>query len=146
MSTPDEPQADLPSGRVPRRSANRIQSFRHAFSGWWHVLRTQHNAWIHALATLIVIPLGLWLRIGLREWGLVAVVIGMVWMAELINTAVEAAVDLASPRLHPLARVAKDVMAGAVLLAAVTAVVVGLLVLGPPLWARVWPLVLEAQR
>jgi diacylglycerol kinase (ATP) len=119
-----------------RRSRNRADSFRYAFAGLLYMLRTQHNAWIHAVATLSVVALGLWLRLDPTRWAILALSIGLVWMGEFVNTALEAVVDLASPDIHPLARVGKDVAAAAVLVGAITSVVVGLLVLGPPLWAR----------
>ncbi len=100
------------------------------------MLRTQRNAWIHAAATLCAIAFGLWLGLDRVEWAVIALTIGLVWMAEFINTALEAVVDLASPDIHPLAKVGKDVGAAAVLVAAITSVVVGLLILGPPLWAK----------
>lgn len=115
---------------------SRLRSFVHAFRGWAHVLRTQPNARIHAAATLAVVLLGLWLRLPLRDWAVLALTIALVWAAEAMNSALEAVVDLASPRRHPLARIAKDAGAAAVLIAALSAVAVGLLLLGPPLWAR----------
>lgn len=115
----------------------RIASFRHAFHGWWYVLRTQRNAWIHALATTLVIVLGLWLQLPARDWAALVLVIAMVWSAEFLNTSIEAVVDLASPAQHPLAKVGKDVGAAAVLIAAVAAVLVGLLILGPPLSEKI---------
>lgn len=114
----------------------RIYAFRYAFAGWWYVLRTQRNAWIHSLATLLVILLAAWLRLPLRDWAVLVLTIGAVWTAEFINTALESIVDLASPQQHPLAKAGKDVGAAAVLIAALCAVVVGLLILGPPLWLR----------
>ncbi len=113
---------------------SRIRAFGHAFRGWWYVIRTQRNAWIHALMTTLVIFLAAWLRLPARDWAALILVIAMVWTAEFINTALEAVVDLASPRHHPLAKVGKDVGAAAVLTAALTSVLVGLLILGPPLW------------
>ncbi len=101
------------------------------------MLRTQRNAWIHALASLSVFALSLWLGLNRLEWAVIVLTVGLVWMAEFVNTALEAVVDLASPDLHPLAKVGKDVAAAAVLVGAMTAVVVGLLVLGPPLWMKV---------
>lgn len=121
--------------KEPQRSRSRIQSFKHAFSGWWYVLRTQRNAWIHFLATILVAFLGWILRINTVEWAVLALAIGLVWTAEFVNTALEAVVDLASPELHPLARVGKDVGAAAVLISALLAILVGLLILGPPLWS-----------
>jgi len=115
---------------------SRIASFWHAFNGLWYVLRTQRNAWIHAAATILVVALGLWLGLSGWDWAVLVLSIAIVWMAEVLNTAIEAVVDLASPVHHPLAKVGKDVGAGAVLIAEATAVLVGLLVLGPPLWAK----------
>jgi diacylglycerol kinase len=83
-----------------------------------------------------VIVLGLWLGLAPQDWAILVVVIAMVFTAEFINTAIEAVVDLASPAPHPLAKVGKDVGAGAVLVAALAAIIVGLLILGPPLWAK----------
>lgn len=103
------------------------------------MLRTQRNAWVHAAASLVVIVVGLWLGLSALEWALIILAIGIVWMAEFINTALEAVVDLASPKVHPLARVGKDVAAAAVLAGAGTAAVIGLLVLGPRLMERLWP-------
>jgi diacylglycerol kinase len=119
----------------------RIHSFQHAFRGWWHVLKTQHNAWIHSVVAAIVVIVGLWLGLSARDWAVIVLTIAMVFTAEFINTAIEAVVDLASPVHHPLAKVGKDVGAGAVLVAAVAAVLVGLLILGPPLWARLVSLI-----
>lgn len=70
----------------------------------------------------------------MRDWAVLLLTIALVWTAEFINTALEAVVDLASPQHHPLAKVGKDVGAAAVLIAALTSILVGLLILGPPLW------------
>ena len=83
-----------------------------------------------------VILLGLWLDLLPVDWALLVSAMAAVWLTECINTAIEAVVDLASPEVHPLARVAKDVSAGSVLLAALFSIIIGLLVLGPPLWGR----------
>jgi len=121
----------------PRRFVTlRFGSFRHALRGWWYVLRTQHNAWIHAVVATVVILMSLWLKLPARDWAVLILTITMVFTAEFINTAIEAVVDLASPARHPLAKVGKDVGAAAVLIAALAAVVIGLLLLGPPLYAR----------
>jgi diacylglycerol kinase len=116
---------------------SRIAAFGHAFRGWWHVLNTQHNAWIHSIFASVVIAMGLWLGLDPLDWAVIVLTIAMVFTAEFINTAIEAVVDLASPVHHPLAKVGKDVGAGAVLVAALAGIVVGLLILGPPLWARI---------
>jgi len=117
--------------------ASRIAAFGHAFRGWGHVLKTQQNAWIHSLVATAVILLGLWLQLPARDWAVLVLTIAMVFMAEFINTAIEAVVDLASPVHHPLAKVGKDVGAGAVLVSALAAVLIGLLILGPPLLQRI---------
>ena len=111
----------------------RIKSFGPALEGWWYVLRTQQNAWVHAAFSLLAFLLSWWLQLERRDWVLILLMVGMVWMAEFINTALEAVVDLASPENHPLAKVGKDIGAAAVLIAAFSAVIVGLLILGPPL-------------
>ncbi len=115
---------------------SRGHSFKHAFRGWWYVLRTQRNAWIHAAISTLVILAAFWLRLPLRDWAVLFLTIALVWTAEFINTSLEAVVDLASPQQHPLAKVGKDVGAAAVLLASIAAVLVGLLILGPPLWNK----------
>jgi diacylglycerol kinase (ATP) len=117
--------------------SNLLTSFKYAFSGMWHVLRTQRNARIHLLVALGVIVLGLWLGLSRTEWAIIALTIGLVLVAESFNTVAESAVDLMTGEYHPLAKIAKDVAAGAVLLMAITAVVVGLLILGPPLWQAI---------
>jgi diacylglycerol kinase len=113
---------------------SRIRSFGHAIHGWWYVVRTQQNAWIHVFIAVAVIAVSLWLRLAARDWVVIILLIAMVFIAEFLNTAIEVVVDLASPQQHPLAKVAKDVGAGAVLIAAIAAILIGLLILGPPLW------------
>lgn len=120
---------------------SRIRSLGHAFRGWWYVIRTQQNAWIHALVTSAVVVLSAWLGLPARDWAVLFIAIALVWSAEFVNTALEAVVDLASPRQHPLAKVGKDVGAAAVLIAALTSILVGLLILGPPLWGRLQGLI-----
>jgi diacylglycerol kinase len=117
---------------------NRAKSFQYAFDGWWFVLRTQHNAWIHAVITVAVVAVGLWLRLPLRDWAVLILTFMAVWVAEFMNTAIEAVVDMTMPDVHPLAKVAKDVAASAVLVGALGAVLIGLLLLGPPLWQRLF--------
>lgn len=117
---------------------NRAKSFGYAFEGWWYVLKTQHNAWIHAIASVLVFGFGVWLRISVRDWAVIILAMMAVWMGEFMNTAVEAVVDMAMPEKHPLAKVAKDVAAAAVLVGALGAALVGFLILGPPLWERLF--------
>lgn len=109
----------------------RLRSFGHAFRGLKILVQTQQNARIHAVATILVITAGASLRISAIEWALIAIAILCVWVAEALNTAIEFVVDLVSPDRHPLAAKAKDVAAGAVLVAAIGAAVVGAIVFGP---------------
>jgi diacylglycerol kinase len=115
---------------------SRALSFRYAFAGWWFVIRTQRNAWIHAVVSLAVIAVSFWLQLSPRDWAMIVVAMAIVWTAEFLNTALEAVVDLASPQQQYLAKVGKDVGAAAVLIAAGSAALIGFLILGPPLWAR----------
>jgi len=115
----------------------RARSFRYAFAGWWYVIRTQQNAWIHTVISIAVLIVSILLRLSTRDMAVLVLTIAIVWIAEFFNTALEAAVDLASPQLHPLAKVGKDVGAAAVLIAAIASVLVGLLILGPPLLAAI---------
>lgn len=126
---------DVREGLALRR---RARSFVYATRGWLHVLRTQPNAWIHAIISLGVVGLALWLRVSRIEWAILLLTIMLVWMAEFFNTALEAAVDMAMPDIHPLAGTAKDVAAAAVLVGAVGSVIIGLIILGPPLWLRLF--------
>jgi diacylglycerol kinase (ATP) len=116
--------------------ASRVDSFRHAFRGWFYVLHTQRNVWIHsAIATMVVI-VGLWIGLPSRDWAVIVLTAALVFTAEFINTSIEVAVDLASPAKHPLAKIGKDVGASAVLISALAAILIGLLILGPPLWDK----------
>lgn len=115
---------------------SRIASFRYAFQGWHHVFRTQQNMWIHGIIAMVVFFLALWLRLPAHDWAMLVLTTAMVFAAEFMNTAIEAVVDLASPNKHPLAKIGKDVGAAAVLVAALAAILIGLLILGPPLWAK----------
>jgi len=119
------------------RQPTLVRSLRHAVDGIVHTIRTQRNARIHVAVSVVVIALGLFLGLDRVPWCMLALAIGAVLAGEAINTTVEALVDLLEPEFHERAKIAKDVAAGAVLLLAATAVVVGLLVLGPPLWQLV---------
>lgn len=97
-------------------------------------VRSQRHMKIHAAAAVIVCILGALLPLTRLEWAVLLLTMSVVISLEMVNTAIEHAVDLASPGIHPLAKAAKDVAAGAVLIAACCAVIIGLLILGPPLW------------
>ena len=140
MSEAPTPPSPAPSPSSPPSPAHPrhglIGSFRFAFAGIAYLFRTQRNARIHIVIAVIVCLLAAWLRVTRVEWAILVLSIACVLILEGLNTALEAAVDLASPEIHPLAKIAKDVTAGMVLIAAIASVIVGLVILGPPLWAR----------
>lgn len=111
--------------------AARIRSFAHAFRGFGLMLGSQHNAWIHAVATLIVVIAGIVLRVERGDWALLILAMVGVWVAEALNTAIELVGDAISSDHHPLIGKAKDVGAAAVLLAAAGATVIGFIVFIP---------------
>jgi undecaprenol kinase len=110
-----------------------LRSFAFAGQGVWRVVRTQRNMRVHLLAGLAAVVAGLILRIGAADWACVLTVIGLVLTAETLNTVVEALVDLSTDEVHPLAKAAKDMAAGAVLLSSAAAVGVGVAVFLPRL-------------
>jgi diacylglycerol kinase len=111
--------------------SGRIRSFRFAFNGIRIMLCSQQNAWIHSLATVMVIVFGIHFSLTKSEWCWIILAALSVWTAEALNTAFEFLTDVASPEFHPLAAQAKDVAAGAVLITAIGAVLIGLLIFGP---------------
>ena len=113
-----------------------LSSFKHAFEGVWYVVRSQRNARIHLAVVAVVLAMGGWIGLSRIEWAILALAVGIVLAAEWFNTATEATVDLVTAEYHPLAKVAKDAAAAGVLLVALIAVVVGVLILGIPLWQR----------
>jgi diacylglycerol kinase len=117
-------------------SRGRLSSLRYAIAGLLHMVIYAKNIRIACIATILVSIFGVWLAIPARDMAVIVLVGGMVWLAECINTAVEAAINIASPEYHPMARVGKDVAAGGVLLSVIVSVIVGLLILGPPLLTR----------
>ncbi|OLZ10475.1 diacylglycerol kinase family protein [Sulfobacillus thermosulfidooxidans] len=116
-----------------KRAENLKESFRYAFSGLRYAFVTQRNLRLHFFTAAFVMTLGWILNLPKREFIVVLAAIMVVMVAEMLNTAVEAVVDLASPEIHPLAQTAKDVAAGAVLLAAIGAALLGLWVFVPRL-------------
>lgn len=120
----------------PFRLKARLNSVRCALAGLRTLLRTQHNAWIHAVATLLVLGAGVYFGVSLAEWCWLVLAITLVWMAEALNTALEFLADAVTREPHPLIGQAKDLAAAAVLIATIGALIIGLLVLGPHLWQR----------
>lgn len=119
------------SARQPFSIGARLASFTHAFRGIRELLQSQHNAWLHAMATLMVFVAGAGFRLSVSEWIAIVLSMVMVWTAEAFNTALEFLTDLISPEIHPLARKAKDVAAGSVLISAIGAAIIGALVFIP---------------
>ena len=113
-----------------------LRSFGYAFEGVAYILRTQRNARIEIAIGIAAVVLAAWLGISAVEWAVLVITIALVMALEWMNTSLELAVSLASPERHPSAKAAKDVAAACVLLGALTSVIVGLLVLGPPLLSR----------
>jgi diacylglycerol kinase (ATP) len=118
----------------PPRWHIRWRGFGDAARGCALLLRTQPNARIHLAATVGAVAGGVWLGLSPGEWAALILAIALVWVTEALNTAVEFTVDLVSPEHRQLAGWAKDAAAGAVLLASVAAVGVGLALFGPKLW------------
>jgi diacylglycerol kinase (ATP) len=115
----------------PFRIAARLNSFRFAFNGLRLMASGQHNAWIHAVATGLVLAAGILLRISAADWRWLLLAIGLVWIAETFNTAFEHLCDVVSPELNMSVQKCKDVAAGAVLIAAVCAALIGATVFWP---------------
>ena len=109
----------------------RAKSFTHAFRGIGVLVKSTHNFWVHIFIAIVVIILGFTLKISHIEWILAIFAIGFVMVTEAINTAIEIDIDLTSPNFHPYARDTKDVAAGAVLISAIIAGIVGLIIFLP---------------
>ena len=120
----------------PFTAAGRLRSVRYAVAGIAYMLRTQHNAWLHAAASLAVVVVGLALGVSAADWRWLIAAMALVWIAEAMNTAFEHLCDVVSPEFHASVQKSKDVAAGAVLLAAIAAAAIGASVLVPYLGAR----------
>jgi diacylglycerol kinase len=125
--------------------SGRVRSFKYAFWGISFLLRSQHNAWIHAIATILVILAGLFFQLTAAEWCWIILAITSTWTAEAMNTALELLADAASEEVHPLIGRAKDVAAGAVLLTAIGASLVGIIIFWPHLSTLIFPAEPAAQ-
>lgn len=111
--------------------AARVKSFGYAFEGLVLMLKTQHNAWLHLGASLLVAGMAWWCGVSASDWRWLMVAVAMVWVAEAMNTAVEFLCDVVSPQYALAVKGAKDIAAGAVLIAAMTAAVIGALTFWP---------------
>ena len=122
-----------PDEYSPITSTNRLNSFGYALAGWIYMLRRQKNTRIQAVASIGILALALWLNVDAMGLAVLILAITIVWMAEFVNAAVEAAINLYTSDYHPMAKVGKDVASAAVLLGVVASVLIGLFILGPPL-------------
>ncbi len=128
-----KPEKCPPASNQAHRALSLSESFSYAWCGVRYLFRTQRNARIHLVAAVAAVAAGVLLGLSVSEMAVILVVIGVVFVAEMFNTALEAVIDLATEEWSPLAKAAKDVSAAAVLVAAVVAAVVGLLIFGPHL-------------
>lgn len=112
----------------------RLCSFKFAFKGILYLVKTQHNFWIHLFATLVVVAAGFIFDISRAEWIILSLTIGVVLAAEAFNTAIELLVDKISPEYNKTAGLIKDVAAGAVLLIAIVAAVIGIMIFAPKIF------------
>lgn len=125
-----------PADYAAMTSPNRLKSLGYSLAGWLYMLRWQKNTRIMSVVSIALFGVCLWLQITRIEWALIIIMITIVWLTEFLNAGIEATVDLASPEIHPMAKVAKDVASAAVLLGVVASVLVGMLILAPPFLAK----------
>lgn len=112
----------------------RVRSFSFAFSGLFRFFRSEHNAWLHLAATVCVLAMALWFRLSSAETIQMVFAIGFVWSAELFNTCVERIMDFVSTDRHPQIKFIKDMAAGAVLVAAITSLIIGAIIFIPKIF------------
>ena len=110
---------------------DRLKSLTYAIRGIYVVVSSQPNAWIQALALIVILAAGIYFDFTQAEWCWVVLAVALVWMAEALNSGIEFVADLVSPEYHPLIRNAKDVAAGAVLITVLAALIIGILVVWP---------------
>lgn len=109
----------------------RLKSFQYAFQGIIRFFRTEHNAWLHLLATAVVITIALIKRVTPTETIALIICIALVWITEMLNTCIEKAMDLITKEYHIKIKIIKDISAGAVLVAAIAAILIGLIIFIP---------------
>lgn len=135
------PRAELDEPAAPNARARqgiisgRWFSFQAAIAGVVHTVRTQPNAWIELSAAAVVVAAGWWFAVSALEWAVLGMTVTLVLALECVNTAIEAVVDLVSPQVHPLAKIAKDTAAGALVMAVLGSLIVAGAIFGPRIWA-----------
>jgi diacylglycerol kinase (ATP) len=139
MDTPVDstsfPTRDTMNAPHPLSLRGKMLAFRYAWQGIAYMLRTQPNAWFQIGIWIVVTAVGLAMHLTAGEWSAAVLAMAVVWITEALNTAIEDVVDLASPARHPLAGRAKDVAAGAVVVAVAASGIIGLIIFGPRFWA-----------
>ncbi len=117
---------------LKKKGINRLfKSFKYAYEGLKYAFKYEQNILVHFLATILVIIAGIFFKISMTEWLVLTLIIGLVIATELINTSIEATIDLVTKEVHPLAKVAKDTAAAAVLIFGITALIIGLIIFVP---------------
>lgn len=138
LVTPEGEELDLsitgtmklnPEGE--NKNANRLTSIKFALAGLLYVLTHEQSIKVATIATVLVVLVGLWLRVGVFSWALLTFALGAVWITECLNTAIEAAIDLGAPDPHPLAKIGKDVASTAALVSSIVFVIIVILILLP---------------
>lgn len=114
-----------------------LKSFSYSFSGLATAFKSERNLRIHLLSLALVICLGVYFQLSISEWLWITAAAGIVIAAELFNTAIEVLTDMVSPEIHPKAKIVKDVASSAVLIAAITALIIGLMIFCPKIWSYV---------
>lgn len=132
-----------PDGYSPITSKSRLTSLRYAVAGVLYMLKYGRNTQIQTVAAAVVFGVGLWAGLSPVEWSILILIITLNIVIEIVNGAVESAINLASQEIHPMARVGKDIAAGASLVAAIAAVLIGLLLLLPPVLEKALPAILS---
>lgn len=125
-----------PSDKGKKPNPNRLASLKYAIAGLLYVLVREPSIRYATITTVVIIVIGLWLRISVFSWSLLTIALGMVWVSECLNTAIEAAIDLANPEIHPLAKVGKDVASTAALVSTLVFVIIVVLIIAPLLIDR----------
>ncbi len=125
-----------PEDYAAQISTNRWNSLQYALAGWLYMIRRQKNTRIMSVASLMIFGIALWLQVSRVEWAILILTMTIVWLTEFLNAGIEAAIDIAAPDIHPMAQVGKDVASAAVLLGVVASILIGILLLAPPLLAK----------
>lgn len=125
-----------PEDYAAQISTSRWNSLQYALAGWLYMIRRQKNTRIMSVASLMIFGIALWLQVSRVEWAILILTMTIVWLTEFLNAGIEAAIDIAAPDIHPMAQVGKDVASAAVLLGVIASILIGILLLAPPLLAK----------